>query len=305
MLISLLHFIYNSIIRRSLPADKPVLMLIDEIELALHPVAISNLLNLLQELVEEYDNLTVIITSHSPEVIRKVLPKNIYKLERINETNNNFNIVNPCYPSYAIRDVYAHDGFDYLLLVEDELAKMIITHSIEELELSNSRLIHVLPVGGWQNVLKLQFELISNNVLGVGKQVFSILDGDVQDKINKVFKSLRKMFLPISSVEKYLRQILLLNPNIIIKKRINDIFFSLKSLDDILHYYEVTEMELKKERGKDFKEDTDGKRLYTVLLKDLKQRKISEEHFVQGLCGIIQENIDLSEFNQKLKEQLE
>lgn len=305
LLISLLHFIYNSIIRRSLPADKPVLMLIDEIELALHPVAINNLLNLLQKLTAEYDNLTVIITSHSPEVIKKISPKNIYKLERINNIDNNFNIVNPCYPSYAIRDVYTHDGFDYLLLVEDELAKMIVTHSIEELELSNSRLINVLPVGGWQNVLKLQFELISNNILGVGKQVFSVLDGDIQSKINKEFKSLHKMFLPISSVEKYLQQILLLNPNVAIKKKINDIFFSLKSLDEILHYYEISELSLKKERGKNYKEDTDGKRLYTVLLKDLKCRKITEEHFVQGLCSIIKENIDLSEFNKKLKAHLE
>ena len=72
LLISLLHFIYNSLIRRSLPSDKPIIMLIDEIELALHPVAISNLLDLLYSLVREYENLTVIITSHSPEVIRKI-----------------------------------------------------------------------------------------------------------------------------------------------------------------------------------------------------------------------------------------
>lgn len=305
LLISLLHFIYNSIIRRSLPSDKPVLMLIDEIELALHPVAINNLLDLLQELVEEYDNLTVLITSHSPEVIRKISPQNIYKIERINSDDNNFNIVNPCYPSYAIRDVYTHDGFDYLLLVEDELAKMIVTNSIETLELNNSRLINVLPVGGWHNVLKLQFELISNNILGVGKQVFSILDGDVQSKITKEFKNLNKMYLPISSVEKYLRQILLLAPNIAIKKKINDIFFSIQSLDGILHDYNDSEIQLKKERGESFKEDTDGKRLYTVLLKDLKRRKITEEHFIQGLCNIIQENIDLTDFNRKLKEHLE
>lgn len=33
LLISLLHFIYNALIRRSLPLDKPILMLVDEIEL--------------------------------------------------------------------------------------------------------------------------------------------------------------------------------------------------------------------------------------------------------------------------------
>lgn len=46
--ISLLHFIYNSLVRRSLSRNTPILMLIDEIELALHPIAITNLLNLLK-----------------------------------------------------------------------------------------------------------------------------------------------------------------------------------------------------------------------------------------------------------------
>lgn len=136
LLISLLHFIYNSIIRKSLPSDSPIIMIIDEIELALHPVAITKLLDLLKELVREYDNLTVFITSHSPEVIRKIAPNNIYKIERVDSDSNNFEIVNPCYPSYAIRDVYEHDGFDYLLLVEDELAKRFVKQSIIDLSLN-------------------------------------------------------------------------------------------------------------------------------------------------------------------------
>ena len=76
LLISLLHFIYNALIRRSLPANEPVLMLVDEIELALHPVAVSRLIDLLYEIIEEHDNLTVLLTSHSPEVIRKIEPNN-------------------------------------------------------------------------------------------------------------------------------------------------------------------------------------------------------------------------------------
>lgn len=237
LLISLLHFIYNSIIRRSLPSNQPILMLIDEIELALHPIAITNLINLLQELITEYDNLTIIITSHSPEVIRKIHPNNIYKIERIQNETNNFNIVNPCYPSYAIRDVYTHDGFDYLLLVEDELAKMVVKNSIEELKLENSRLVNVLPVGGWENVLKLQYELINNNILGVGKNVFSILDGDVQGKITKNYDCLNKTFLPISSIEKFIRNTLIISPNLAIKKRINDMFFNIESIDELVNIY--------------------------------------------------------------------
>lgn len=66
LLVSLLHFIYNALIRRSLPVDEPILMLIDEIELALHPVAVSRLIDLLNNIIKEHDNLTVVLTSHSP-----------------------------------------------------------------------------------------------------------------------------------------------------------------------------------------------------------------------------------------------
>lgn len=301
LLISLLHFIYNSIIRRSLPTDQPILMLMDEIELALHPIAIMNLLDVLQDLSDEYKNLTVILTSHSPEVIRKINPHNIFKVERINDAENNFNIVNPCYPSYAIRDVYTHDGFDYLLLVEDELAKIIVKNAIEELRLDNSALINVLPVGGWQNVLKLQIELISNNILGVGKQVFSILDGDVIDKIPKEYKSVKKLFLPVNSVEKYLRKVLFESPVIPVKKRINDVFFSVNSVDSIIAEYTETENEIAKSQGDNYKADTDGKRLYTVLLKDLKKRKITEENFINSLYKIVKDNVDFTAFYSSLR----
>lgn len=109
LLTSLLHFIYNAIVRRSLPRDKTILMLIDEIELALHPIAVSRLLELLNELTREHKNLVVILTSHSPEVIRKIKPSNLYK---VNNNNGIISLESNCYPSYLIRDVYSHDGFD-------------------------------------------------------------------------------------------------------------------------------------------------------------------------------------------------
>ena len=300
LLISLLHFIYNSIIRRSLPTGQPILMLIDEIELALHPVAVSNLLELLQELVDSYSNLTIIITSHSPEVIRKIKPSNLFKLERVNSNENNFNIVNPCYPSYAIRDVYTHDGFDYLLLVEDQLAKIIVSNAIRELSIQESKLICVTPVGGWENVLKLQNELLAYNVLGVGKKVFCILDGDIESKVPKQYKSTKKLFLPVNSIEKYLKKILIDVPNLTIKKAINDSLFTIKSLDSLITDYNHTEHETAMALNDKYKEDNDGKRLYTVLLKDLKSRNVTEESFINTLYTIIKKNVDFSQFNESL-----
>lgn len=300
LLISLLHFIYNSIIRRSLSKKEPIIMLMDEIELALHPVAIINLLDLLQKLVDEYNNLSIILTSHSPEVIRKIKPNNVYKIERSEDEGNSFNIVNPCYPSYAIRDIYTHDGFDNLLLVEDELAKLIVKNTIEELKINRSRLINVLPVGGWQNVLKLQHDLISNNILGVGKQVFSILDGDVQAIISEEYKSIKKIFLPINSIEKYLLNVLISHVDYKIKKSINDSLFSIESIDTVIRKYLDNEEELKSRLNTRYKSDNDGKRLYQILLKNLSQRKVSESEFINVLFQIIKENVNFDGFKAQL-----
>ena len=285
--LSLLHFIYHSIIRRSLDEKLPALMLIDEIELTLHPVAISRLLELLQSLVQNRENLIIIITSHAPEVINKIDPKNIFLLE-LNPTtqSNSLTIINPCYPAYAIRDVYRHDGFDWLLLVEDELSKIIVKSTIDDLNLSNSKLLHIVPVGGWSNTLKLQYDLLANNVLGVGKHIISILDGDIKNECNKKpYKSMEKLFLPIASTEKYLKKVLIDEKNNSIYKKINDDLFPIESLKDLLNDYKNT-----------YKDDPDGKKLYNLLIKNAAKRQITQSEFVFRLSKIIKENVDFSDF---------
>lgn len=296
LMLSLLHFVYNSMIRRSLDIKQPALMLIDEIEVALHPIAVSRLLDLLNGLVSERSNLTVYITSHSPEVIRKIQPRNMFKIEP--EACNGIttlNIVNPCYASYAIRDVFRHDGYDWLLLVEDELAKTIVENVIEQLKLSNSRLIHVTPAGGWNNVLSLQYDLYKHNVLGVGKNIISILDGDIKEECNRhtLYKQMPKRFLPISCIEKYLKTVLIDQKNAKIFKRINDSLFQLTSLNEVISNYKNGLSAQEKDRN--------GKIFYKKLLSAVKDRNISEEQFVHLLSDIIMEEVDFSEFNNEMK----
>ena len=50
LLVSLLHFLYNSIVRRSIPASQKAIVIIDELELALHPIAVVRLMNFLKDL---------------------------------------------------------------------------------------------------------------------------------------------------------------------------------------------------------------------------------------------------------------
>lgn len=300
LLISLLHFVYNSIIRRSLPENKEIIMLIDEIELALHPIAISNLIDLLESLSKDYENLTIIITSHSPEVIRRVNPNNIFNVEYIGDDSQSLSIVNPCYPSYAIRDIYTHDGFDYTLLVEDILAKKIVQNAIRKLKLEQSRLINIVPVGGYLNVLALQYELQSKNILGVGRKIFSILDGDIEGKIEKKYSSLKKFFLPIPSIEKFIYKSIIENKNINIKKHINDIFFTIKSLQEIINTYLSQENETQTKLGERYKKDADGKRFYTQVKSAIEKNGFTEDELIDEIYKIIEETEDLDRFNKNL-----
>ena len=48
-----------------------------------------------------------------------------------------------------------HGGFDFVVLVEDYLAKNIVQTIIDEKDISRSKLINILPVGGWSNVCLL------------------------------------------------------------------------------------------------------------------------------------------------------
>lgn len=298
LMLSLLHFIYFSIEVHQLNRNKPVLLLIDEIELALHPVAVSRLLDLLNELVKKRSNLTIYITSHSPDVIANIKPRNIFKIDVDNNNQaNTLIITNPCYPSYAIRDVYKHDGYDWLLLVEDDLSKIVVDNILFENNLNESRLIHVTPAGGWDNVLKLHTDLVHNNVLGVGKEIISILDGDIETKCNNIekYQHLKKTFLPILSIEKYLRNTLIDNKNQTVYRKINDNFFQLKSLDFIIREYQ----------NNSSANDDNGKKLYANILKEIEKNNINEKQFISQLANIIKDNVNFNAFIKSITKLLE
>ena len=162
----------------------------------------------------------MVLTSHSPEVIRKISPNNLFMMETTEE--GIIQPTAPCYPSYAIRDVYMHDGFDYVILVEDLLAKYVVEKVIKQEGLNSGCLINVLPIGGWENVLKFQNEAYHTNTFGIGTNVFSILDGDVRGNVKKEYKNFPKTFLPISSIEKYLHKVITTPSLNKIKKEINE-----------------------------------------------------------------------------------
>lgn len=292
LLVSLLNYIYCTIILsgRGYGIKKMAPIFIDEIELALHPIAISRLIDYLNELVRNYPKICVYLTSHSPEVIRSLKPENMFM---INNVKGKINVVNPCYPSYAIREVYRHDGFDYLILAEDKLAEKIIDSVLSEEGLKASRLIHISPVGGWNNVLALHLNLLNNNVMGVNKKIISILDGDVINDVNSnvAFKNLTKIFLPIPSIEKFIYSIAFENKHPEFKKVFNDKYFPIRSLDDLVA-----------EHNKQFKvkPSSPDKKFYFRIKKDIESRNIDESYFIANLCEDIKRLISFDNFKRHL-----
>lgn len=291
LLISLLHFIYNSIIRQSLPTNTPIFMLLDEIELALHPSAVSRFLDLLNDIVKNYQHVSVFLTTHAAEVIKKINPVNIYKLEN---HNGIVNYINPCYPAYAIRELYSHDRYDYLILCEDVLTKRAIDYILREKHLTNSKLICVCPVGGWENVLRLHMEIVQNNLLGLGTTLISVLDGDIEQecKLKTQYTDLRKIFFPILSIEKCLFNILYKGDNKSLKKKINDCFFTVKSVDTLITEFNKSGTKV------------DNKKFYSFIKKDLALRKIDENEFIISLLPILFSEISVDDFTTCLGKML-
>lgn len=296
MLISLVDFINNLVIKNPRKSSD-ILFLIDEVELALHPAAIDRLIAVLKGLVSSApSNLIIYFSTHSSELIHRISPRNIYYIEN---TSGNVEITNPCYPNYAVRNLYIPNGFDFLLLVEDELAKSLVEKVIREHKLSNSKLCCVLPSGGWSQMLKLHHDMITYNTLGVGKHIISIFDGDAKTEVakHKEYNALSKGFLPIPSIEKYLRKKCISEKDPTFIKLINDKYFAVRSLKDIINDYSNdprTRNDL----------NNDGKAFYKVLISNLEKAGITEESFVSYLCDDICSFEDVSGFVESLKKLL-
>ena len=283
MLISLIDFLNNVIIKNPKRKDK-LLFLIDEVELALHPSAIDRLLLFLSNLVSTTTSeLVVYFSTHSAELIQRISPKNIFLVEN---DDGEVSIVNPCYPNYAIRSLYIPNGFDFVLLVEDELTKAIVEKVLRVHNLQKSKLCCVLPAGGCSQMLKLHYDMITYNTLGVGKKIISIYDGDVKDDINKKieYSALPKCFLPIPSVEKYLKKKCIDTPDKAFIKLIGDKYFNQRSLIDIINDYKKDPRSSAQTPN-----NKNGKNLYDIIISNLNNIGISENDFIKYISDDIYE----------------
>lgn len=296
MLISLLNFINSTALKpqylrnRKTTLSEQLFVFIDEVELALHPSSIIRLVSYLENMIARSD-MTVLFSTHSSELIKKISPNNIFYLRNV---NGNASIESPCYPHYAIRSLYDHDGYDSTILVEDELAEIIIRKLISDFRIKNNLLINVLPVGSWSNTLSFQLRTIEQNAFGIDKFIFSVIDGDVEEEVNKVkkYQSLKKLFLPIKSIEKYLHQKLILNSDQEFIGIIGKKYFTLTPLDTIIKTF--------KNNGNGFK-DISGKTIFDHLIYHLSKVGYTKKDFVKSFC----DDLFLFEDFDKLKRSIE
>lgn len=294
LLLNLLHFIDEKIKYLSRYNNNNLnLILLDEIEMALHPSAQKRLTDFLQENSEKY-NLCIYCATHSTQMFNKINPHNIFYLEK--SFDNSIRMINPCYPAYLTRDLYINDGFDYIILVEDRLAKIIVETTIKNIQSDNMvKLIHIIPCGGWEKTLELQDDFIKNVVAGQDCKIVSVLDADIESNVNEnsKWKNLNKRFLPIDSIEKYLKKHLINEFNQVLYDNISSIYTS-RPLKDILKDYQ-----------KNYPKDNNGKKLYGLLQDCANDIGISVDKFNNDICTIVLKNIDCSKFEQSLKSLLD
>jgi hypothetical protein len=248
---------------------------LDEIELALHPSSLKRLVVFLKEMAESF-NYAVYFSTHSIELIGSILPRNIFFLWR--HTDGSLEIINPCYPAYATRILYDHSGYDHIFLVEDDLAKMLIGRLLRNYKLLTSKLIHVLPCGGYTNVIDLAHEAVNSNLVGKTATLSIILDGDVRLAAqayilkNSIANNIPLSFLPVESLEKYLKSRLFDSVDQRLFRTLNDFVFHQVSLTEIVEDY--------RSEGHGTN-DANGKKLFKKLEAELHRRNKSRTELVE------------------------
>lgn len=164
------------------------LVLIEEIELGLHPKAQQSLIESLMKIVK-VKKLQLIFTTHSPYVFdvlpfqAKILLKKIVSgVEVIEEPSN----------SLAFIELTGSNCKDLTIYVEDEIAKQLIENLFNSMV---SKRIEIVDVGSKENVIRMTAAHYINPQLG---NAIGIPDGDASDK---EFKDWCKKYMLLNSDE--------------------------------------------------------------------------------------------------------
>lgn len=264
---------------------RPCIVFLDEIELALHSSALRRLVLFLKEISVSV-NLSIFFSTHSIELLREIKAQNIFYLSNL--YNDSIIVTNPCYPAYATRNLYGDDGYgnDLVILVEDDLAKLIIEKVLISKNIAHNIRIKILPTGGWTNTISMAYDVTTSNLLQKGTRLAVVLDQDIKVQVpefirnHKQFSGIKIDYLPIASLEKYLRSNLFLQVNSKLFSVLDTYLFQKKPLQEVLLLYN-------RERHED---DNDGKTLFGYLLNEVRSMRRDREDIVDLVVRFILEN---------------
>lgn len=173
------------LIRELMNCANSSLVLIDELELALHPKAQIELLGYLAEIARQ-KRLTIIFSTHSVSLLKHVDRQKILFLEA---NQGMVSTLQGCYPTYALGHI-AYDeerAPDVVIYVEDEAA-LYVAEALTRL-CTNSRFhgqislfptVHILPIGPFISVVR--FLTRSRALLPRTTVSFAFLDQDVKSE---------------------------------------------------------------------------------------------------------------------------
>lgn len=159
------------------------LILIDELELAIHPSSQIRLIQCLRNLAQER-GLTILISTHSASIIKS--QKNVIFLNT--QPDGNVEIVYNCPPAKAIGAIGMREDTnpDIIVLVEDSMAKSLF-HTLKQKYISlkdeiSYLDIRILEIGGFSNVIHFFIET-NNYIFYDNVYVSAFMDKDVETDI--------------------------------------------------------------------------------------------------------------------------
>ena len=148
------------------------LVLIEEIELGLHPKAQKTLIESLMKIVKD-KKLQLIFTTHSPYIF-DVLPSRAKLL--LKKISNELQVIKEPSSSISFIELTGDNQKDLTIYVEDEIAKQLIENLFNVLV---SKRVTIIDVGSKENVIRMtsahHFNLDLGNAIGIP-------DGDTTDK---------------------------------------------------------------------------------------------------------------------------
>ena len=175
LILNVLDFIEN--------ISAKALLIIDEIELALHPLAQIEFYKYISQLAKE-KQLTCIISTHSASLI-KAATQLIY----LENDNGEVSVMTDCRPAYILKDITIVEDSrkDYLFFVEDEMACRYLSKVIALYQRNEDQHVRfgVIPVGGYEQVVKLM-QYFKTTPPYQPKQLQAFLDKDVADTIQQI-----------------------------------------------------------------------------------------------------------------------